>query len=96
MPNGDGVDDVVISSDSADPIGQSSAGESYLVFGRTRPVFPPAFELRTLFPALGGDGSAGSVLLGLDPNDFSGSSVSDAGDVNGRRSRRRRDRRSRC
>jgi hypothetical protein len=31
--NGDGVDDVIIGAYGADPNGQSSAGESYVVFG---------------------------------------------------------------
>jgi hypothetical protein len=34
-------------------------------------------------PANGGDGSAGFVLTGIDVGDFSGVSVSAAGDING-------------
>ena len=80
--NGDGIDDLIIGADQADPNGQSQAGESYVVFGRTT-RFPAAFDLRSLFPAAGGDGSAGVVLKGIDPYDRSGFSASGAGDVNG-------------
>jgi hypothetical protein len=80
--NGDGIDDLLIDAASADPNGQLFAGESYVVFGRTT-SFPAAFELRSLFPQVGGDGSAGFILKGLDARDFSGYSGSDAGDVNG-------------
>ena len=50
--------------------------------GRTT-GFPAAFELRSLLPATGGDGSAGFVLKGAGSYDESGYSVSAAGDVNG-------------
>ena len=80
--NGDGIDDLVIGAQFADPNGLSSAGESYVVFGRTT-GFPAAFELRSLFPEAGGDGTEGFVLEGIGIGDFSGISVSNAGDVNG-------------
>jgi hypothetical protein len=80
--NGDGVDDVIIGAPNASPNDRSYAGESYLVFGRTT-GFPAAFELRSLLPGAGGDGSSGFVLRGVATSDFSGSSVSAAGDVNG-------------
>ena len=80
--NGDGIDDLIIGADGADPNGNSEAGESYVVFGRTT-GFPAAFELTSLFPQAGGDGSSGFVLKGVDADDHSGVSVSGAGDVNG-------------
>jgi uncharacterized protein with PIN domain len=79
--NGDGIDDIIIGAARADPKGQSDAGESYVVFGRTT-GFPASFELASLFPAGGGDGSAGFVLKGISSSDYSGSDVSSAGDVN--------------
>jgi hypothetical protein len=39
--------------------------------------------LASLEPGGGGDGSLGFVLTGIDTSDFSGTSVSAAGDVNG-------------
>src|SRR5690606_18864510 len=45
--------------------------------------FPAKFELSSLLPSNGGDGSAGVVLNGIDPRDNSGDSASAAGDVNG-------------
>jgi len=52
------------------------------VFGSTQ-GFPAVLPLASLFPAGGGDGSVGFVLTGIDEYDFSGGSVSAAGDVNG-------------
>ncbi len=80
--NGDGIDDVIIGAPSADPNDFSSAGESYLVFGRAN-AFPPVFRLRDLRPQGGGDGSAGVVIKGIDTQDYSGRAVAAAGDVNG-------------
>ena len=56
--NGDGIEDVLIGAYGADPHGKSGAGESYVVFGR-RTGFPALFELQSLSPAEGGDGSEG-------------------------------------
>ena len=80
--NGDGVDDVIVSALNADPRGHSDAGESYVVFGSTV-GFPAVLRLESLYPADGGDGTAGFVLTGIDAGDVSGWSLSDAGDVNG-------------
>jgi len=82
--NGDGFDDVIIGARGADPNGQESAGQSYVVFGSST-GFDASLELAEL------DGSNGFVLNGIDEDesdfsgnsDFSGSSVSTAGDVNG-------------
>ena len=80
--NGDGIDDLIIGAAGADPNGVSNAGESFVVFGRNS-GFPAVFALRSLFPAAGGDGSEGFVLKGIDMDDVSGGSISNAGDVNG-------------
>jgi hypothetical protein len=74
--NGDGADDVVIGAAAADPGGNVYAGESYVVFGQVG-IFPASVELTAL------DGSNGFVINGIDAIDFSGISVSAAGDVNG-------------
>ncbi len=74
--NGDGVDDVIIGAHFADPNGFSS-GESYVVFGGAGVGASGAFELSSL------NGTNGYVINGVDEGDFSGVSVSLAGDVNG-------------
>jgi hypothetical protein len=81
--NGDGIDDMIIgASQEYFCLGPIGGGESYVVFGRVT-GFPAVFELRSLLPDSGGDGSEGFVLPGLDQCDESGMSVSGAGDVNG-------------
>jgi hypothetical protein len=83
--NGDGIDDLVIGARNADPAGGESysyAGESYVVFGSTQ-AFPAQFQLASLYPPGGGDGTRGFVLPGLAEHNHSGDSVSAAGDING-------------
>jgi FG-GAP repeat/RTX calcium-binding nonapeptide repeat (4 copies) len=74
--NGDGFDDLIIGALYADPNGNSSAGESYVVFGKSG-----GFAANLNLSAL--DGINGFVLNGIDAGDESGRSVSSAGDVNG-------------
>ena len=76
------VSTLIIGALYGDHDGAPSAGESYVFFGRAT-GFPATFELRSLLPAAGGDGTSGFVLRGIDPVDNSGNSVSHAGDVNG-------------
>jgi len=71
--NGDGGDDLLIGAPGA-----GSAGESYLLFGRTG-GFGAEFNLGDL---ANGDGTRGLSLTGAAPGDAAGSSVSSAGDVN--------------
>ncbi|MEO1208316.1 MAG: integrin alpha [Cyanobacteria bacterium J06638_20] len=73
--NGDGINDLIIGADSADPNGNDS-GESYVVFGR-RDGFEASLELSDL------NGNNGFSISGVNAGDFSGRSVSQAGDVNG-------------
>lgn len=80
--NADGVDDLLIGAEQADANGREDAGRSYVVFGRAG-GFPPLLSLADLFPGRGGDGSNGFVLKGIDIDDVSGKSVSNAGDING-------------
>lgn len=46
-------------------------------------AFPPEFDLASLLPANGGDGSAGFAVSGVEREGFIGFAVSSAGDVNG-------------
>jgi len=71
--NGDGLADLVVGAFRADPGGDSGAGESYVVFGK---VEATTVDLANL-------GTGGFRIDGIDANDFSGYSVSGAGDVNG-------------
>ena len=74
--NGDGIDDVIIGAYNADPNGTSGAGESYVVFG-SDDGFAESIDLAAL------DGTNGFVIKGIGESDYSGTSVSSAGDVNG-------------
>jgi hypothetical protein len=73
--NGDGIDDLIIGAFGAAPNG-SLSGRSYVVFGRSTP-FPAALALSSL------NGSNGFRLDGVAAGDYSGFSVSAAGDING-------------
>jgi hypothetical protein len=79
--NGDGIEDLMIGAYAADPNAREDAGETYVVFGR-RTAFPAMFELETLSPVAGGDGSEGFIIAGARMDDGSGKSVRNAGDVN--------------
>ncbi len=73
--NHDGFDDLIIGASFADPNGTSS-GASYVVFGQAS-----GFAANVQLSAL--NGSNGFKLSGGAAGDFSGASVSGAGDVNG-------------
>ncbi|WP_395375847.1 hypothetical protein [Marinicella sp. W31] len=74
--NGDGIDDLIIGANIADPDGNNAAGSSYVVLGSQHP-FPASFNLESL------EGSNGFTLNGVAADDISGKSVSTAGDLNG-------------
>ena len=74
--NADGFDDFIIGAVRADPHGNDAAGESYVVFGKAT-GFAATLDLAAL------DGTNGFVINGVNSRDFSGESVSRAGDVNG-------------
>jgi len=71
--NGDGLADLIVGAESADPGGDLRAGETYVVFGKTSAT---PINLATL-------GGGGFRIDGIDVYDQSGYSVSGAGDVNG-------------
>ncbi len=72
--NGDGFDDMLIGAHLS-PLGDFS-GETYLVYGAASGI-PASLDLSSL------DGNNGFVMNGIDAYDFSGFSVSSAGDMNG-------------
>ena len=73
--NGDGLDDLIIGAFGADSSDKSTAGKSYVVFGKTDNT---AIDLSTI-----ASGTGGFVINGEHMDDKSGISVSSAGDVNG-------------
>ncbi|MGF1935799.1 MAG: beta strand repeat-containing protein [Nostoc sp. ChiQUE02] len=73
--NGDGIDDLIIGANDADPNGENS-GQSYVVFG-SKGGFSAQFNLSTL------NGTNGFAINGINGMDYSGISVSSAGDING-------------
>ena len=74
--NGDGIDDLIIGASGASPNGNRSAGESYVVFGSDI-GFDARLDLVTL------NGRNGFAIAGINAFDFSGRSLSAAGDING-------------
>ena len=77
--NGDGLADFIVGAPKADPDGVGNAGAAYIVFGNAD-GYDAELDLSDLRT---GDGSDGFVIDGINAFDFSGWSVSGAGDVNG-------------
>ncbi|AGY58564.1 integrin alpha [Gloeobacter kilaueensis] len=75
--NGDGLADLIVGAFRASPNGQTYAGSSYVVFGKRN---RKAVELSVIES---GSSPDGFVINGSQADDFSGYSVSGAGDVNG-------------
>ena len=74
--NGDGIGDLIVGAPSADDSNGVSSGSSYVVFGSAGGL-PNPLNLASL------DGLNGFAINGAALDDFSGISVSAAGDVNG-------------
>ena len=73
--NGDGLADLIVGAGASDPVSGTDAGRSYVVFGKTSTT---AIELSAI-----AGGTGGFVINGQGATDYSGTSVSSAGDVNG-------------
>jgi hypothetical protein len=67
------LDDLIVGAYKADPNSRTDAGSSYVIFGKINSV---AINLSAI-------GTGGFVINGEHTNDWSGTSVSNAGDVNG-------------
>ena len=74
--NQDGVDDIVIGAIFADPNGQSSAGQAYVIFGNSN-GFSSNLNVSTL------NFNDGFTINGINSGDVLGTSISNAGDING-------------
>ncbi|MEM7055028.1 MAG: hypothetical protein AAF446_10865, partial [Pseudomonadota bacterium] len=74
--NADGIDDLIVGAPNADVSGSANAGKSYVIFGSDSGLASP-LNLDTI------NGQNGIVLNGESAGDYSGRSVSHAGDING-------------
>ena len=75
--NSDGIPDILIGANKANPQGRSDAGEVYLIFGGSRLSSNAMFNMSQL------NGSNGIRFQGMTAGDNLGYSVSSAGFVNG-------------
>jgi predicted transcriptional regulator len=80
--NGDGIPDILIGASQASPYGRQWAGASYVIYGKVG-GYTDSIHLATLNATQGFriDGANGYTRRGVA--DYSGGSVSGAGDVNG-------------
>ncbi|MDZ8262316.1 FG-GAP-like repeat-containing protein [Nostoc sp. ChiQUE01b] len=74
--NNDGIDDLIIGANGASPNGKVGAGQSYVVFGENNLGSGGTLNLSSL------NGSNGFIINGIAASDYSGYSVSNAGDIN--------------
>ena len=74
--NNDGFADFVMGSENATVDGKSSAGEAYIIFGKSA-GWTAEFDLASL------DGSDGFIVQGASANDRLGFAVALEGDING-------------
>ncbi len=72
--NGDGIDDIIIGADNASPNDQATAGQAYVIFGKS--IFSSSFNLNTL------NGNNGFILNGLQATSMFGTPVNIFGDFN--------------
>ena len=79
--NGDGIDDLIVGVSNGDD-GGYNAGEAYVIFGRTT-GFGSDVGGRQVIDLTSLSASDGLIIQGDADSDYSGRSVSAAGDVNG-------------
>ncbi len=80
--NSDGISDLIIGARGANANGIISAGQTYILFGRAANPNANTWALNYNLASLA-TGVDGFVINGVEADDFSGWSVSAAGDVNG-------------
>ena len=73
--NADGIGDLIIGANTAQPDGIYRQGQSYVIFGKNS-VFSSEIDLSSL------NGNNGFYLNGFDSGGVSGESISNAGDIN--------------
>ena len=73
--NGDGLADLIVGAYQSDPSTGTDAGRSYVVFGKSGTTAVALSDIAS--------GTGGFVINGQAASDYSGYSVSSAGDVNG-------------
>ena len=76
--NGDGYADIIIGADESSSGGRFRAGTSYVIFGKAGNMFKD-IDLASNLATTG----QGFKVFGASESDYSGSSVSSAGDING-------------
>lgn len=74
--NGDGIDDIAIAANGADPGGRIDAGTVYVIYGK-EDLFEAAIDLSHI------DGTNGFAIHGEQAGDYAGTSLSSLGDING-------------
>lgn len=74
--NNDGFDDILVGADFGYATGTTTLGAAYVIYGKTG-AFPAVINTATL------NGTDGFQLLGVGHDDFTGTAVNFAGDVNG-------------
>lgn len=79
--NGDGIDDLIVGADGGDN-GGSSAGEAYVIFGRST-GFGTNISGRQVVDLTGLSANDGFIIQGDLDSDQAGTSVSNLGDING-------------
>jgi len=80
--NMDGYDDLLFGFGAAVVNGKDRAGKTYLVYGNDRSTIQSGMDAEFTYELSELDGSDGLVFNGIDKDDYSGGSVSTAGDFN--------------